>query len=111
MMVILRWILALPVIVICVFLAVSNRDDITIAYSPLHDPISLPLYFFALCILALGFLAGSLLTWLSTGNVRKERRRYKKELKLAQKELDVMRESTLKDSPVLLENNTRNNED
>ena len=88
-----RWIFALPVIVACVFLALSNRNDITFTYSPLHEPAEIPLYFTILAALAVGFLFGAIVSWFSMGKVRSERRRQKKDIKRLQKELDAALEA------------------
>ena len=87
-MAVLRWIITLPVIVICVVVALSNRQSVDFTYSPFHDAVAIDLYFLILCVLALGFFFGSILTWFSSGRVRKERRALKKEVKNLKKTLD-----------------------
>lgn len=88
-MALLRWVLAVPVIVICIFLALANREDIQFTYSPIHDPIEIPLSFTVLSALALGFVFGTVISWLSMGHLRKERRKQKKAIKQLQKDLDA----------------------
>ena len=88
-MAVLRWIITLPVIIICVVIALSNRQDVEFTYSPFHEPITLDLYFIILCGLAAGFFLGSVLTWFSSAPVRKDRRVLKKEVKTLQKTLDM----------------------
>lgn len=85
----LRWIITLPVIVICVIIALSNRQSVAFTYSPFHEPVELDLYFLILCVLAAGFLLGAIATWFSMGNLRKERRNLKKEVKTLKKTLET----------------------
>lgn len=99
----LRWIFTLPVIVICVFIALANRQAIDFTYSPLHDPIKLELYFVILCALAFGFLMGMILTWLSMGTLRKDRRTLKKEVKTLKKTLETQDQYRLEEAQAVSE--------
>ena len=89
MMVILRWLITIPIIVVCVFWAVSNRQDIEIIFSPLHDPVTMPVYFLILGALALGFFVGATSCWFSMSGLRKQKREQKKEIKQLKKDLDI----------------------
>lgn len=96
-MAVLRWILTLPVIIICVVIALANRQEVEFTYSPFHDPVGLDLYFLLLCALAIGFFVGSILTWLSMGKLRSERRNLKKEVKNLKKTLDEQAQDSLEE--------------
>lgn len=87
-MALLKWIFVLPFIAAAVAFAVANPQDISLTWSPLHESLNLPLYAITLVFMGAGFLLGTLVTWLSTANVRKERRQYKKENKKLEKEIN-----------------------
>ncbi len=84
----LKWIFALPFIFTAVAFAVANPDTVNIHWSPLHDTIKLPLYAVVLSFLGVGFLLGSIMTWLGMSKVRSERRTFKRENKKLEKELN-----------------------
>jgi hypothetical protein len=89
---ILRWIIALPIIVGAVFFALTNPEKIFITWSPVHDPAELPLYFIALAFLGAGFLLGAIMAWIGMGKTRAERRGLKKENKQLQKDINAANE-------------------
>ena len=62
----LAWLIGLPVAVIAVVFAVSNRDTITIGIWPLGDGLAAPVYVVALIPFALGLLLGAGLAGLGT---------------------------------------------
>lgn len=71
--------------------ALFNRTSVDFTYSPFHPPVHLPLYLIALLMFALGFLIGGVAVWLNSGEVRKTRRRQKKQIKALEKELTIMK--------------------
>ncbi len=85
-MALLRWIIALPFIVGAVLFALSNSEKVFLTYSPFHDSKEFPLYFIGLTFLGIGFLLGAFMAWMGMGQVRKDRRQYKKEVKNLTKE-------------------------
>lgn len=93
---VIRWIVAIPFIGACVYLALSNRQSIDFSYSPLHDPVTLPLYYVLLLTLAIGFVLGAVLTWAYGAKGRKVRREQKKTIKTMQKELDTLHKNAVK---------------
>lgn len=60
----LSWLLTLPLAVLCIFFAVSNRQDVTIDLWPLDAVLVTPLYVITLGTLFSGFLLGALWFWL-----------------------------------------------
>ena len=85
-MAIIRWIIALPFIVGAILFALAHPEKVSTTFSPLQDSIELPLYFVVLLFLAIGFLLGALFAWIGMGQVRKDRRTYKKNVKELTKE-------------------------
>jgi uncharacterized integral membrane protein len=91
----MRFIQSLLGMVFAVILAVfsvSNMARVSVNYSPVHDPIDLPLYAVALGGVLIGFLGGAFMMWLSAVSKslakRKEIKGLKKELKTAKKTSD-----------------------
>ena len=84
---IIRWIISLPLIVGAIFFALEHPDIVSITWSPTQEPIELPLYFVVLIAIGTGFLLGAAITWLSMGNLRKERRQQKKLIKRLEKDI------------------------
>jgi len=92
----LRLIFALPLVVGAVLFALAHPEKVSLTYSPLSDPIELPLYFVALTFLGIGFLLGVFSTWLGMGKLRKERRAYKKDVKKLTKENEKLNAEKIK---------------
>ncbi|MAZ76267.1 MAG: hypothetical protein CMH31_03080 [Micavibrio sp.] len=90
----LKWIFALPFIFAAVAFAVANPDTISLNWSPLHDKVTLPIYAVVLSFLGIGFLLGSIITWLGMSKIRVERRTFKRENKKLEKELNRREKET-----------------
>ena len=95
----IRWIFGLFIAIILVAFAVFNRAPASLAWSPLHPPLELPLYMVGLALMAAGFVLGSLMTWMNTGKIRQEKRRQKKQIKILEKALEAVNENTKEDLP------------
>ncbi len=59
------WLVAVPVAVIVVLFALSNRDVVELALFPLPGTQSVPVFVVGLCAVVLGILAGGAISWLS----------------------------------------------
>ena len=88
MLALLRWIIGFIFTVIFVFFAAFNRHNIEIYFSPIHDPIEMPLFAVVLGFAALSFLIGGATVWMNDGKIRRERRGLRKEVKKLEKELN-----------------------
>ena len=55
---------ALPVFIILIALCVMNADMVSVMWSPVSPLLELPLFVIMLSFFTVGFLMGSLLTWL-----------------------------------------------
>ena len=71
----LRWIVTLPLAVAIVVFSVNNREPAVTDLWPFGEPIMVPLYILVLGAAAIGFLAGSILQWLSNAPGRLQSRR------------------------------------
>ena len=67
----LAWLITVPLAVIAVSFAVSNRDLVTFGLWPLPQELVLPRFLAVLVPLALGVLIGGLIAWASSGRHRR----------------------------------------
>ena len=63
--------IGLPLAVVVVIFALSNRHAVTLTFWPLPGDVTMPVYLLALIILVLGFVAGGIVSWLSAGRQRR----------------------------------------
>jgi uncharacterized integral membrane protein len=70
-----------------ILFAVFNSSDALLTWSPIHQPVNLPLYILVLAPLALGFVLGLLMGWISGSRIRGRSRRQRREIKKLEKEL------------------------
>lgn len=84
----IRNIIGFTIAIALIAFAVSNRQDTTLIYSPVHDALTVPLYLITLLFLGLGFVLGAFMVWVNGGSVRKSRRHQKKQIKALEKELE-----------------------
>ena len=82
-----RWIAGFIIIVLFAGFAAFNRQDVTLYYSPVHDPLNWPLYVLVLGFAAMGFIIGAMVVWMSDGKLRREKRLQKKQIKTLETEL------------------------
>lgn len=93
MMSFIRGIFGLALAVLVTAFAVFNRETVSLAWSPLHDPQDLPLYAVGLGMMAVGFVLGGVMVWLNQGTVRKTKRKQSKQIKSLEKELESINEN------------------
>jgi len=67
---VLAWLVGLPLTIIVVLFAVSNRHSITIGFWPLEDGIEAPAFLIGLVPLALGLLIGAGFAGIGTVHAR-----------------------------------------
>ncbi|MGH6942548.1 lipopolysaccharide assembly protein LapA domain-containing protein [Hypericibacter sp.] len=75
----LSFIITLPVTLVILIFALSNRGPIGLTLWPFDATIDLPIYLVVLGSLLLGFLLGGLVAWVAGGRVRKQARRLRQE--------------------------------
>jgi len=101
----LRWLsllVTIPVTVLVVLFAVSNRTAVEAQLFPLPFSIQAPLYLYVLLALILGLLTGSAVTWIYGHNARAAARRESKRAARLEKELIELRAVALRtDAPPL----------
>lgn len=91
MMNLLRALLAIATALICVGFALAHTQGVQLFFSPLHDPLTLPMAAVALGFFAFGFLVGGVMVWLNGHEKRRELRALKKQAKVQEKEIDRWR--------------------
>lgn len=96
MMTFLRWIVAVPIIVAAVLFAIAHPQPVDFVWSPVNEPVTIPLFALTLGLCALGFILGALATWLGMGKVRQDRRAQKKAIKTLEKDLAAANENVIK---------------
>jgi len=84
----IRTVLGFLITIVVTAIAVMNREDVTVTFSPLHDTISLPLYIPIIAALALGFFIGSIMVTLNSSKLKKEKRLAKREIRTLEKKLN-----------------------
>jgi uncharacterized integral membrane protein len=82
------WLFTIPIIIVCVVFAVSNRQEVTIDLWPLDYIVTSPLYVLTLGFFFCGFLFGSLLFWLTSLRHRWDKRKLSKQVDKLKTQLD-----------------------
>jgi putative membrane protein len=88
----LSWIIMVPVAVLVIVFSVSNRTSTPVDFWPLPYSVTLPLFSVVLGSLLVGFCLGGLVGWISNWGRRREARRQSRELAVARRELEMVRE-------------------
>lgn len=93
------WIVSIPIILVAVLFALSNRDPVSLALWPLPFEIVLPVYLAVLLPAGLGFAIGGVVAWVSAAKARKEVKRRRSQVAELSEEVVKARkrDSALKD--------------
>lgn len=84
---ILSWVIGVPLAVIVVLFALSNRADVTVAFWPFEEGLALPIYLTVLVPLLVGFLLGALFASLRSVKYRRAARLHAKRAATLEQEL------------------------
>lgn len=90
---VLSWVIGLPIAVLAIIFAVSNRDAVQVDLWPLPWEVMLPLYLLVLGALALGLVVGAVVAWISSGSARSRARREHRRANKLEVELDEVRQA------------------
>lgn len=85
----LLWILTAPIVVVVVLFAVSNLDSVTLHLFPLPYDLTVRLYLLTLITLFMGFVLGSIVTWVADRKRRREVRTQARRLQELEHELTL----------------------
>lgn len=86
----LRAIFGFIIAILLIGFAVANRQATTLVYSPVHEPLEIPLYLITLIFMAIGFILGGLAVWINSAPTRKVKRQQRKTIKELEKELETL---------------------
>ena len=92
-MALIRTFIGFLIAITLIAFAVTNRQTTTLVYSPLHDPLELPLYMVTLLFMAAGFVLGVFILWINTSKTRKTKREQMKAIKALEKELETLKDT------------------
>ena len=67
----LSWIITVPVAVVVIIFAISNRQGVAIDLWPFEIRFELPLFLLALGCILVGYFIGAAAMWVSEGRVRR----------------------------------------
>lgn len=97
----LKWFFTLPLILLLLVFALSNKDAATVSFWPFSFSLSLPLSFLLALSLALGLLLGGLTVWLGDLKYRFEAQHLRHEVTKLTKQL-VALQNAAAPKPALL---------
>ncbi|MEP3116328.1 LapA family protein [Nisaea sp.] len=80
--------IGLPVALVIVLFAISNRHLVEVGFWPLPVVVEVPAYILGLCTMAFGFLLGVVATWISGGSTRHRARLAEGKARRLEKDLD-----------------------
>lgn len=87
----LAWLVGIPVAILAILLAVSNREPVTIGLWPFTEGVSAPSFVVALVPFALGLILGAGFAGIGTVRARWRHRSATRKVGRMQKEIDEMR--------------------
>ena len=90
---IVLWILGTAIAMATISFAISNRIPVNIDVWPLPFKLTVDLYAIVFISILGGFVAGSMVAWLAGLRLRRSVRRQKLEIRMLNKEINVLREN------------------
>jgi len=97
----LSWIVTVPLALLAMSFAVSNRHAVSIGLWPLPDIVELPAFLLVLGPMLLGFLAGGFTVWLDAHRHRRAARLERARADRLEKEIGSLRSAPVTASPPL----------
>ena len=94
----LKLLISVPVAVVIVAFAITNRQSVTISFDPFSEPsassavITAPLFILLFLVLVVGTFLGGIATWLSQGAARRRARASRDEAERWREEARRLRE-------------------
>lgn len=82
-----KFIITIVFVAVLLWLTFANRDAIALVWSPVHDAASVPVAVLILAATVFGFIWGTLIVWLNTAPLRRDRKRKAKDVARLEKEL------------------------
>lgn len=66
--------IGLPVAIVIILFAISNRHVVEVGFWPLPITVEVPAYILGLCTMGFGFVLGTVVAWFSGGSARRRAR-------------------------------------
>lgn len=92
----LSWIITVPIALLVISFAVSNREAVDLTIWPLPFVMAAPVYLLVLLTLVLGFIIGGLVAWGGQHHHRREARRGRERIRQLTEELQTYRDQEAK---------------
>lgn len=80
--------IGLPVALVIILFAISNRHLVEVGFWPLPVIVEVPAYILGLCTMAFGFVLGVVATWISGGSTRHRARLAEGKARRLEEDLD-----------------------
>lgn len=96
---VLSWLIGLPIAILAIVFAVSNRGAVLVDLWPLPWEAMVPLYLLVLGALGIGLLLGALVAWISAGSARTRARREHRRANRLEGELETVRQGEVEAAP------------
>ncbi|MGE4220093.1 MAG: lipopolysaccharide assembly protein LapA domain-containing protein [Alphaproteobacteria bacterium] len=87
----LHWFIAVPLIVLAVLFAVSNRGMVELTLWPLPYVLGVPAFLLTMLAFLVGFLAGGIVVWAAAADTRRRARQAERAVVMQQRELAELR--------------------
>ena len=82
------WLISLPLTLLIILFAVSNRGPVDIAFWPTTYQITVPIYALALLMIVVGFVLGGSIVWTEATGDRVRARRYRRKSESLEQDLE-----------------------
>jgi uncharacterized integral membrane protein len=82
-----HWLVAVPVALVLIIFAVSNREVVTVTFWPLPIQVGAPLWLVVLLAALVGFLFGEIVAWVNGRRWRRDARRKTRRIDALEREL------------------------
>lgn len=83
----LRSFISLFIAALAILFALGNRGAVSVTYSPVHDPVTMPVFVLALSGVVIGFIVGGIIVWLNEASIRADRRKQRKIIRVLEEKL------------------------
>lgn len=91
----LKFLISIPISVLLVYWVLANMGDVNWTFSPIHEPLSLPIGYLFFGFFLFGFLSGVIILWLNALPAIFEKWRLGKETKKQKKRLEMLEDEAI----------------
>ncbi len=96
-----RALISLCITIAAIVFALANQQKVLLSWSPVNDPISLPVFAVGLGGAFIGLIAGALLMWLQSFRLHMKLHHERQQIKTLEKELDAARNPITQSIPAV----------